>query len=177
MPFPHSALLCATILLSACTGSLPYAADIPGPRPVMLEVLKPVNTEPGWARAFLQHGALQHYGDFSRYHPFCYLELNLVQDRPQTIGPGQFEIRAIRRHYEEVVRNENLRYASLWFVDSDVSDQTQMLVFLLHSEQQPGVRALVCGGAFDAPSRAAAPTPSQIAETLGDYARLRSTAE
>jgi hypothetical protein len=135
-------------------------------------VLRPLSTEPGWARAFLQHGRLVDYG-FNRYHPFCYLELNTVQEQAQEIAPGRFEVRRVQRYYEEVVQRGPLRYAGLRFVDNGVSDQTQLLVFTLHSEQQPGVRALVCGGAFDAPSRAAAPTPVQIAETLGDYARLQ----
>lgn len=173
MTAPRLAVPFLILLLGGCAASVGYQGDAGHPVPASLEVLKPIPTEPGWARAFLQHGEVVRYGDFSRYHPFCYLEVTLVQDKSQTISPGRFAVTGVSRRLEEVVHNDNLRYAARWLVDSDVSDQTQLLIFDLESADQPGVRSLVCGGGFDAPSRAAAPTPAQVTETLGGYARLQ----
>jgi hypothetical protein len=45
-------------------------------------------------------------------------------------------------------------------------------IFQLHSDRQPDVMSLVCGGAFDIPARAARPSLQQIEHALGDYATL-----
>ena len=45
-------------------------------------------------------------------------------------------------------------------------------IFQLHSDRQPDVLSLVCGGAFDIPARAARPSLQQIEHALGDYASL-----
>lgn len=138
-----------------------------------LHIHKAIATRAGWARAFLQHGVVQGYGDFDRYYPYCYLELSLVQEQPQTIHVGTARIRSVSVQLESVV-SAGQRVAGLHWADGgDVSDHTQMLIFTLQSDQQPELRSLVCGGGFDVPSRAEAPTWNEIANALGDYASLR----
>ncbi len=163
--------LASAVQLNACAA--PPSSEPQVRQAKALQIHKGIETKAGWARAFLQRGVVQGYGDFDRYYPYCYLELSLVQDQAQTILAGTAQIRSVSVQFEEVV-NAGTRLAGLrWADGGDVSDQTQMLIFTLESERQPELRRLVCGGAFDVPSRAAAPSWNDIAVALGDYASLR----
>jgi hypothetical protein len=52
------------------------------------------------------------------------------------------------------------------------SRQMKTYIIQLHSDRQPDVLSLVCGGAFDIPAQAARPSLHQIERALGDYATL-----
>ena len=58
------------------------------------------------------------------------------------------------------------------YIAGGLSREMQVYVFSLQSERQPDVRFLICGGAFDDPADADAPTRQDIAAALGDYGTL-----
>jgi hypothetical protein len=43
----------------------------------------------------------------------------------------------------------------------------------LHSDRQPDLLSLVCGGAFDSPALASRPTLQDIESALGEYATFK----
>ncbi len=57
--------------------------------------------------------------------------------------------------------------------EGGVTRHTQVFLFRLHSERQPQVRQLNCGGAFEDPGLAQWPTLQDITRALGDHATLR----
>lgn len=143
-----------------------------------LEVRRDITIPAGRTRAFFQ-GGMQVSG-INEFKPFCQLEVSTLLDKPQTVHPDSFTITRVGGKAEQVVEAAPVMLAALdgFFVQmgndngGGPSRITQMLNFRLHSDHQPDVRRLSCGGAFDDPWDADAPTVQDIATALGDYATL-----
>lgn len=142
-----------------------------------LELHRDIHIPGEHTRTFFQGGAqLPHINEFK---PFCQLEVNRLREEPQTVQADTFAITRVGGKTETVVALTPALVASL-DTNLAVLDRndggplriTQILYFRLHSNRQPDVRELACGGAFDSPGNAAAPTLQEIAAALGDNATL-----
>ncbi len=139
---------------------------------------KDVVMPPGQARIFFQDGAVT--SGVNEFRPHCHLKIYTLSDRPQTIVADTFTITRITNRRDQIVQRRPIQLAaSVYFgfavggnADGGLSREMQVYVFSLQSEQQPDVRFLVCGGAFDDPSDADAPTRQDIAAALGEYGTL-----
>lgn len=142
----------------------------------ILELHRDIHIPGERTRVFFQGGA--QLPRVNEFQPFCQLEVTYLRDSVQTVHADRFTITRVGRKTEEVVALDTVMVASLGNVawlsrgDSGPLRVTEMLYFRLHSDRQPEVRELACGGAFDAPGLAYAPTVQQIATALGEHARL-----
>lgn len=143
-----------------------------------LEVHRDIRIPGGRARIFFQDGVLS--SGINEFKPFCWLEVATLEAQDQSVHPDSFTIIQVSGGTEEIVESGPLMLAALHGVamtalDSDnggPSRITRLLNFSLHSNLQPDVRRLTCGGAFEEPSDADAPTVQEIAVVLGEYAAL-----
>ena len=142
------------------------------------EVHRDIAIPSGRARTFFQNGKqVSHINEFKS---FCQLEISTLQEHVQTVHPDRFTVTRVGRSMEEIVKARTVMLAALdGFALGESSDDsggptriTQMFRFHLHSDRQPDVRSISCGGAFDDPADADAPTVQEIAADLGDYATL-----
>ncbi|MEE8428139.1 MAG: hypothetical protein V3S33_01375 [Gammaproteobacteria bacterium] len=124
---------------------------------------------PGYARVYFQNG--QAAPATNEFEPYCRLELRQVLPIPQTIHPDEFVITKVAYDTTHVAAVFGLKLAHGG--GGGVSDIIKVWRMRLHSEQQPDVLHLVCGGAVNAPSRARTPSVTQIRAALGSYASLR----
>ena len=142
-----------------------------------LEVHRDIGIAAGRARTFFQDGVPA--SGINEFKPFCQIEVSTLRETEQTIRPDSFAITPVGGRYEQVVEMVPTQLASLFVgigtsVDGGDSPSrvTHMLYFRLHSPKQPDVRGFACGGAFDDPGDADAPTLQEIANALGSYATL-----
>jgi hypothetical protein len=179
-----AAVLLGAAVLVAC-GPLVIRDDarreyVPLTRAV-LELHRDVDVPPERARVFFQGGQPQPAA--SEYHPHCELTVGTLVDRPRTIHADRFRVTRFSTDTVHVASSGDVVVAVN--VDIQLSSgggggsggdgegrQMKAYIFYLHSERQPDVLSLVCGGAFDIPARAARPTLQDIAQALGDYATL-----
>ncbi len=144
-----------------------------------LELHREVSFPRERTRVFFQDGEI--LSSINEFKPHCQLEINPLRDEVQTVQPDRFEITRISTRIDPVVMMQPVRLAAVGMgvgaffggVDGGVTRHTQVFLFRLHSERQPEVRQLNCGGAFDDPGLAEWPTLQDIARALGDYATLR----
>jgi len=148
----------------------------------VVELHRDVNVPPERARVFFQGGQVQPAA--SEYSPHCELTVRNLVDKPQTIRPDRFIVTSVSADTVYVVTSGNVVVAVN--VDIQLSSggdggdsggdgegrQMKAYIFYLHSDRQPDVLSLVCGGAFEIPARAARPSLQQIEQALGDYATL-----
>jgi hypothetical protein len=182
----HAVGVILTVLLLAACGPLVIRDDarrefVPLRNGVM-ELHRDVDIPPERARVFFQRGQLQPAA--SEYHPHCELTVRNLVDKVQTIRADRFIVTGVTADTVYVASSENVVIA----VNVDIQltsgggggdgsgdgegRQMKAYVFRLHSDGQPDVLSLVCGGAFDIPARAARPSLQEIAHALGDYATL-----
>lgn len=179
----HLAVACClgVPLLQAC-GPLTVRDEQTGAwvpiQAAVFELHHDITIPSGRARTFFQNGKqVSHINEFKS---FCQLEISTLQEYAQTVNPDRFSVTRVGRSMEEIVDARSITLAALdTFALGESSDDsggptriTQMLRFRLHSDRQPDVRSLSCGGAFDDPVDADAPTMQEIAADLGDYATL-----
>lgn len=138
-----------------------------------LELHRPVDIPPNRSRIFLQNGEAT--GRIDEYQPFCYLQLSTLRAETQTVRPDRFTVSPVGERFELVVQRLVTDPYQLAAARSDggPSMVSDVLYFRLHSSSQPHVSRLACGGAFDDPANAYAPTLQEIAAALGSYASLR----
>lgn len=139
-----------------------------------LEIRRDITIAAGRARASFQDGVPAQ--GINEFKPFCQIEVNTLRERPQVIRPDNFVVTPLGGRLEPVVTRQPVQVAAL-FVGfgsggDGPSNVSHVLYFRLHSPTQPDVRELACGGAFDHPGNADAPTLQDIANALGSYARL-----
>ncbi|MBU2477493.1 MAG: hypothetical protein KKA36_00250 [Gammaproteobacteria bacterium] len=142
-----------------------------------LELHRDIHIPSERTRTFFQGGVqLPHINEFK---PFCQFEVNRLRTEVQTVQADSFAITGVGGKTETVVGITPTLVASLDnnIASLDRSDGgplrvTQILYFRLHSDRQPDVRELACGGAFDSPGNAYAPTLQEIAAALGKHATL-----
>jgi hypothetical protein len=180
-------VLSAAVLLTACGPLLirnEATREYVPLRGAVLELHRDVDVAPRKARVFFQRGVVQ--PGVSEYRPQCELTVRNLLDQPQTIRADRFIVTRVSTDIVHVVTTGNVVIA----VNVDIQltsgggggggdgggdgegRQMKAYVFHLHSDRQPDVLALVCGGAFDIPARAARPGLQEIAQALGDYATL-----
>lgn len=180
--FRAVALFIPLLLLTGCGPLRILNADTGGYVPMQggtFVLHESVVIPAGRARMFFQDGALATGMD--HFRPHCQLSISTLSDQPQTIEPDRFGITAISNRTDQVVQSGSIQVASVGFYvgvgvgnsgGGGPSRVMRVFLFRLQSERQPDVRTLICGGAFDDPSDADAPTLQDIATALGDYGTL-----
>lgn len=177
-------LLLFSLPLLACTHQIvrdvnnPWYAPPVGTRVVLPE---PVRIPPRSARVYFQDGRILG-GGVDHFAPHCQLEVNAVKDQAQTVKAGEFVITDVSQRHDEVVSAGNVKLAAhvglgvgvgFGLFGGDVGDIMRAWHMRLHSPDQPNVRALICGGAFDHPSLAETPSITQIRAALGRHVILQ----
>jgi len=114
----------------------------------------------------------------SEFYPHCELEVQQVLDVAQTVHADTFTIGKVRgmTHYVNHPAGKLILAAAEGFrlVSGDSSEWIMRAYHLsLHSEKQPQVIALVCGGAYNYSYYAHYPSLHEIALALGSAATLR----
>lgn len=171
-------LLAVGVMLSGCR---PYAvrnaADASShhrsvPVGTVLVLHRELTIAPTYARVFFQNG---HAGSaISEYQPHCQLEVRRVLPVTQTVQPDEFVIRKVVYDIIDVAAAPGVKLA--WIMSGaggEVSDIMMAWDMRLHSDKQPQVVKLMCGGAFDSPGRARLPSLEEMRAALGSYASLR----
>lgn len=174
--------ICATalLLMQACTAMQVRNAQTGAWVPIQggtLEIHRDVEIGAGRARTFFQDGVPAH--GINEFKPFCQIEVSTLRETAQTIQPDSFAVTPVGGRFEQVVERLPVQVAGLFIgvgsggsmSGSDgPSRVSHVLYFRLHSPKQPDVRGFACGGAFDDPGNADAPTLQDIANALGAYA-------
>lgn len=144
-----------------------------------ISLLQPLTIPAQDTQVFIQYGKAVYstgytYG-YDQYYPFCFFEVQDIAETEQTILADNFTITEVYRDETEFVQTTPTRMASLITVSGDygISIIVQTMTMKLHSDKQPGVSKLVCGGGFDLPPFAELPTIKEIEEALGDIAQLK----
>lgn len=155
-------------------------------RPGVFELHRELSVRAGRTRVYLQGGEVVPGVD--EFRPHCQFEVNTLRETPQTVQPDNFVITGVSTRMDNIVATDHIQVAALetaavgvgigvgfgrWgLFDGRETRRMQAYVFRLHSDRQPDVRALTCGGAFDDPWLADLPTLQEIAAALGGYGRL-----
>jgi hypothetical protein len=147
-----------------------------------LQLHRDVVVPPERARVFFQQGMVQ--SGVNEYRPHCELTVRNLVNRPQTIHADRFIVERVSADIVHVVTsgdvvvavNANIQLISGGGGGDGGGDgegrQMKIYTLYLHSDRQPEVLSLVCGGAFDFPALASRPSLQDIATALGDYATL-----
>lgn len=162
--------------LSGCATQIPRGTASPWyAPPVGTRVILPeaITIPARSARAYFQDGRITG-GGVNHFAPHCQLEINRVSDSAQTVRAGEFVITGVNQRSHEVVRAGEIRVAARFGIGiglfgSDVGDIMQAWHMRLHAGDRPEVRALICGGAFDHPSRAETPSIDEMRRALGKH--------
>jgi hypothetical protein len=174
------AALSAALLLAAC-GPLSIRNEatrgyVPL-RNASLELRQDVIVTPERARVFFQDGVVQ--PGVNEYRPHCELTIRNLADRPQTIHAGRFTVERVSADIVHVVTSGDVvvaMNAEFQLTSGGGGDgegrMMKAYTLYLHSDRQPEVLSLVCGGAFDLPALATRPSLQDIQTALGDYATL-----
>ncbi|GAB6043249.1 hypothetical protein [Endothiovibrio diazotrophicus] len=142
----------------------------------VVELVKPLEVAVGDARIFLQHGTPVTWGGVRQLEPHCNFEVRDLAESVQTIRPDTFTITRVRWGFEEVV-DLGPRVVASAAVLAQVNDDglpmiSRYVQLRLESAAQPNVMRLTCHGAFDDLPEAEEPTPAEIADALGGWARI-----
>jgi len=174
----YTLLLCAVMGLPACQSGLQVST---GNRhfqelsAIGFALHQDIRIPPRQAHVAFQRGAREPgAGEFA---PHCELEVRRVLEEAQTVRAGVFDITGIRgfTHYVKR-RNKELQLAAAdgFQLVSDDSGEWIMLAyhFTLHSDEQPDVMRLICGGAYNYPYYASYPDIEDMRLALGDAGSL-----
>ena len=178
----HRYLLLLLILpsLSGCQSGLQVNTGDGNFRTLSAQTLvlhQDVRIPPRQAHAYFQRATGAGVG--GEYAPHCELEVRPVLEEAQYVHAGVFEIRGIRglTHYvRRPHKNIQLAAAAGFQLLAEDSGEWIMLAyhFTLHSDEQPDVLRLICGGAYNFPFYARYPSLEDIQQALGDVASLES---
>jgi hypothetical protein len=134
-----------------------------------------VRIPPRQAHVSFQRGASEPgSGEFA---PHCELEVRQVREEAQTVRAGVFEVTGVRGYTHYVKRRNRevqLAAAEGFRLVSDDSAEWIMLAyhFRLHSDDQPDVMRLICGGAYGFPFYARYPDIEDMQLALGDVGSI-----
>ena len=177
--------LAAGVLLAAC-GPLSIRNEATREyvplRDASLELHRDVVVPPGRARVFFQEGAAQ--PAINEYRPHCELTVKRLADTPQTIHADRFTVERVSADNLHVVTSGDVVVAVMADFqlasgggggDGGNGEGRLMKIYTLylHSDRQPDVLSLVCGGAFNFPALAIRPSLQDIETALGGYATLQ----
>jgi len=177
------AALSVALLLAAC-GPLSIRNEATRSyvplRNASLELHRDIVVAPGRARVFFQDGEV--LPGINEYRPHCELTVRKLADRPQTIQADRFTVERVSADIVHVVSsgavvvavNAEFRLAGGGGDGGGDGEGRLMKAYILylHSDRQPEVLSLVCGGAFNLPALATRPSLEDIQTALGDYATL-----
>ncbi len=148
---------------------------------------KNLDIAPRTGRVFLQRGQAYRYGGVNRYFPWCYFQINTVEDGTQELRANTFVVYRVVSRMEEVVQNQPIRLAGLpsktagdlllAYGGGGPPTVTQTVQLWLRSEQQSDIRKMVCGGAEDNPATVVPPSIIEIKGALGAFATLTLPAQ
>lgn len=149
----------------------------------VLELRQNVTIPPGRTRIFFQEGRLL-YG-VNEYKPHCHIIVREITEQAQTVYAGRFAIEKVHGRVGEVVMNNLIRLAVVGsadiMADGGNGNGEGMMIYTyfmkLHSDDQPQVTYLACGGVADYPALADYPTLQEIYTSIGDYAVLEPPVE
>jgi len=173
------AALSAALLLTACGPQLIRDEATRGYVPLSgasLELRREVVVSPGRMRVFFQGGMVQ--PGVNEYRPHCELVIRTLADRPQTIQADRFTVERVSADIVHVVTSGPVVVAvnaEFRLVDGGGDGESRLMkayTLYLHSDRQPQVLSLLCGGAFNFPALATGPSLQDIQSALGDYATL-----
>lgn len=127
-------------------------------------------------RIFFQEGRLLYA--VNEYKPHCQLRVRDISEQPQVIHADRFTIDKVFGSIDEIVSNDRILLAAASatvIAGGDGNGENRLTYFYhmrLHSDEQPHVTHLVCGGALEEPFLAAYPTIQDIYTSMGGYATL-----
>ena len=175
----YTQLMLAVLCLSACQSGLQVRGGGDGHfeqlSATAFVLHRDLRIPPRQAHAVFQTAAREPgTGEFA---PHCELEVRQVLEEAQTVHAGVFEITNIRGFTRYVNRpGKGIRLAALdgFRLASDTSSEWIMLAyhFTLHSNEQPDVMHLICGGAYNYPYYARYPDLEDMRLALGDAGSL-----
>ena len=162
----------------------PWATRATIPTGSTVQLLQPLTVPPNDNQVFIPNRQVDYskgltYG-YDLYYPFCFFELHGLSKDPRTIEPDIFTIQRVYRDETEFVQSKPVQVASLGHVAGSAADGggirliVMTTVMDLHSEKQPMVRRLVCGGGFELESFAEPPTMKEVSEALQGVVILRT---
>ncbi len=165
-----------TIALGSCA---PYVVRNPAspysvvPVGSVLVLHRNVTIPPGQTRAYFQRG--RQVSSTDEYVPQCQLEVRDLRQVPQTVHPGRFVVTGLRRDARSVAYTGGYRFVRVRGGDGDDGGTSMYMVawkLYLHSNAQPNVMWLLCGGAFDEPFWVKPPSVDDIRQALGKIASI-----
>jgi len=144
----------------------------------VFELRQDVSIPAGRARVFFQEGRLL-YG-VNEYKPHCHISVRNITEQAQTVYAGRFTIEKVYGRDGEIVMNDLIRIAAVGSADimadggngNGEGMKIYSYIMKLHSDNQPQVTHLACGGVADYPAFADYPTLQDIDTAIGDYAVL-----
>ena len=142
----------------------------------VLELRQNVTIPPGRTRVFFQEGQLLYA--VNEYKPHCHISVREITEQAQTVYAGRFTIEKVYGRDGEVVMKDLIRLAAVGsagiMADGGNGEGMKIYSYLmkLHSDNQPQVTYLACGGVADYPAFADYPTLQDIYTSIGDYAVL-----
>lgn len=144
----------------------------------VLELHQEVTIPPNRTRLFFQGGRVSR--GINEYEPHCQLRVRPISTQPRPVHPDRFSIDKAFGEVDSIVSNGPVRLAAADTAvvmggggDGDGPGQLIHFYYLgLHSDRQPDVSYLVCGGALNDPAFSRYPTLQEIRAALGDYATL-----
>jgi hypothetical protein len=138
-------------------------------------LLEDVRISPRQAHVSFQRGARgPGAGEFA---PHCELEVRQVREDAQIVRAGIFDVTDVRSFTHYVKRpKQKVRLAAMedfQLVNADADSWIMYAYhFSLHSNDQPNVMRLICGGAYDYPYYARYPGIEDMRLALGDAGYL-----
>ena len=172
--FTRASLTVAGLLaIGGCAGAGKYV-DLPMVAPTsVVQINQQLEIPPELARVYIQNGIHSGKRGLDKWLTYCSVlmqEVNTPGEPLQTVSPGKFEISQVREYND--YRYQPRIYASLTRVRYDPpSDVIYTVEMRLQSEQQPGVRALICVRHVAAYGRYY-PTLAEIRVALGDVIEI-----
>ena len=139
------------------------------------ELYKAVEIPSGRTRIYFQGG--RQVRGVNEFQPHCQLEVNTLLEQTRRLEADVFAVTGAATRSDQVVMGQPAVQVAvmggfgLW--GAGESRRMYVYVFRLHSDRQPDVRSLSCGGAFDTPMLAELPTLQEIQEALGEFGALR----
>ena len=172
------AVVLVAMSLVACAQSLSIRGENGALVPLMGSTLvlhQDITIPPNRTRAYFQKGRQVPSGT-GEFEPFCQVEVKKLLDTPQTVMADTFTVTKVSWNAETVVDAGLLRLAGVGIGGGIMESSPISNVFRmwLHSDRQPEVLFLICGGAFDDPIRVRDPTLADIRGTFGDIATFNT---
>ncbi len=114
------------------------------PAGIRLVLNQPFEIAADSATARFQSGRIVAPNTVRTAEPYCILEVDSIDAKPQRIEPDTFVVTKVLRSVPEVDAVAGFFIRNAYADDETPSLRFFKTVFLLHSDRQPGVRSLTC---------------------------------